>query len=178
MLFLLVALLLIIGILLIKTSSGEPKSEQSKRFKEKNPEAWARGNRNSKIIGIIFTIAGIVVAVICFVVYDSAEVIAGLMVTAIAYGAIWFMAIGRFKLGETKYVQNMVHEQAAREAAKFNQQLEAVKHGKTVTEVTTQPKKEASVAKRAAAGAIIAGETGAIIGAASAINENLKNKDN
>ena len=179
MLFLLVALLLIIGILLIKTSSGEPKSEQSKRFKEKNPEAWARGNRNSKIIGIIFTIAGIVVAVICFAVYDSTEVIAGLMVTAVAYGTIWFLAIGRFKLGETKYVQNMVHEQAAREAAKFNQQLEAVKHGKTITEVTTQKetKKDASVVKRAVVGAAVAGETGAIIGAASAINENLKNKD-
>ena len=180
MLFLLVALLLIIGILLIPKSSGEPESESLKRLKEKNPEAWAwsnRINRNLKIIGIIFIIAGIVVAVICFLVYDITEVIAGLIVTAVAFGTIWFLTIGRFKLGETKYVQNMVHEQAAREAAKFNQQLEAVKHGKTVTEVTTQPKKEASVAKRAAAGAIIAGETGAIIGAASAINENLKNKD-
>ena len=113
MLFLLVALLLIIGILLIPPSSGEPESESSKRFKEKNPEAWARSNRinrNLKIIGIIFIIAGIVVAVICFLVYDIIEVIAGLIVTAVAFGTIWFLTIGRFKLGETKYVQNMVHE--------------------------------------------------------------------
>ena len=61
---------------------------------------------------------------------------------------------------------------------KFQNQLEAVKHGATIKQATTEPKKEASVAKRAAAGAIIAGETGAIIGASSAINENLKNKDN
>lgn len=47
---------------------------------------------------------------------------------------------------------------------------------KTPTDLANENKK-ASVAKRAAAGAIIAGETGAIIGAASAINENLKNKD-
>ena len=183
MLFLLVALLLIIGILLIPPSSGEPESESSKRFREKNPEAWARSNRinrNLKIIGIIFIIAGIVVAVICFLVYDIIEVIAGLIVTAVAFGTIWFLTIGRFKLGETKYVQNMVHEQAAREAAKFNQQLEAVKHGKTITEVTTQKetKKDASVVKRAVVGAAVAGEVGAIVGAASAINENLKNKDN
>ena len=184
MLFLLVALLLIIGILFIKTSSGEPKSEQSKRFKEKNPEAWARGNRNSKIIGIIFTIAGIVVAVICFLVYDITEVIAGLIVTAVAFGTIWFLTIGRFKLGETKYVQNMVHEQAAREAELQAQQIMTQARianttgakPKTPTDLANENKK-ASVAKRAAAGAIIAGETGAIIGAASAINENLKNKD-
>lgn len=187
MLFLLVALLLIIGILLIPKSSGEPESESSKRFKEKNPEAWARSNRinrNLKIIGIIFIIAGIVVAVICFLVYDITEVIAGLMVTAVAYGTIWFLAIGRFKLGETKYVQNMVHEQAAREAELQAQQIMTQARianttgakPKTPTDLANENKK-ASVAKRAAAGAIIAGETGAIIGAASAINENLKNKD-
>lgn len=158
----------------IASSYQEPKTESAKKLRE-NPARLKKSRRNTVIATLLFGGAGIACIVAGASEYGSSGVIAALIVCALIVIPIWFMAIGRYKLGETKFVQNMVHKQAEREAAKFSRQLEAVKHGQTVTAVTTQPKKEASVVKRAAVGAAVAGEVGAIVGAASAINENIKN---
>ena len=76
-------------------------------------------------------------------------------------------------------LRKMEREEKLQKLKLKNQVLKA-QSGESISNITKDNKttKNASVAKRAAAGAIIAGETGAIIGAASAINENLKNKDN
>ena len=131
--------------------------------------------KNKKQTFIKFVICGIIGYVIAMFSIDFDNIVALLIIGICLVVVLAFWGLIIFSNAD---LRKMEREEKLQKLKLKNQVLKA-QSGESISNITKDNKttKEASVAKRAAAGAIIAGETGAIIGAASAINENLKNKD-
>ena len=132
--------------------------------------------KNKKQTFIKFVICGIIGYVIAMFSIGFDNIVALLIIGICLVVVLAFWGLIIFSNAD---LRKMEREEKLQKLKLKNQVLKA-QSGESISNITKDNKttKEASVAKRAAAGAIIAGETGAIIGAASAINENLKNKDN
>lgn len=132
--------------------------------------------KNKKRTFIEFVICGIIGYIIAMssIGFDNIEALLIVGICLVVVLAFWGLIIF-----SNEDLRRMEREEKLQKIKLKNQVLRA-QNGESISNITKDNKttKNASVAKRAGAGAIIAGETGAIIGAASAINENLKNKDN